>query len=110
MFQTQHTTHVEEVLKQSAPAAIDAVLGPRIESLTAAATASIETLREDIASVTDTLGDKISVLEDTVLAVSSMAEGNNNMAKEAIAKMTQDVEDHMSDPTTTEEYRGREYF
>ena len=40
-------THVEEVLKQSAPAAIDAVLGPRIESLTAAATASIETLREE---------------------------------------------------------------
>ena len=33
-------THVEEVLKQSAPAAIEAVLESRIDSLTAAAAAT----------------------------------------------------------------------
>ena len=91
-------TYVEEVLKQSAQPAIDAVLGPRIDSLIEAAMANIETLRGDIVSVTDTLGDKVAVLEDTVLAVSTMAEENDAMAKEAIAKVTQDVEDHMSDP------------
>merc|ERR1712078_11624 len=91
-------THVEEVLKQSAPAAIEAVLESRLESLAASATASVEFLREDIASVTDALGDNISVLEDTVLAVSSMAEENDRMAKEAIAKLNQDVEESMSDP------------
>ena len=90
--------HFEEVLKHSAQPAIDAAIGPRIESLTEAAMASIEALRSDIVSVTDTLGDKVAVLEDTVLAVSTMAEENNAMAKAAIDKVTQDVEDHMSDP------------
>ena len=90
--------HVEEVLKQSALPAIDAAIGTRIEPLTEAAMASIEALRSDIASVTDALGDKVAVLEDTVLAVSTMAEENNAMAKAAIVKVTQDVEDHMSDP------------
>ena len=60
--------------------------------------ANIDTFRGDIANVTDTLGDKISVLEDTVLAVSTMAEENNTMAKEAIARVTQDIEEQMSDP------------
>ena len=90
--------HVEEALTQSAQPAIEALLEPRMEALAEAALANIDTLRGDIANVTDALGDKVSVLEDTVLAVSTMAQENNTMAKEAIAKVTQDVEEHMSDP------------
>ena len=50
-------THVEEVLKQSAPAAIEAALGPRVDLLTEAVMANIEALRGDIISVTVTLSD-----------------------------------------------------
>ena len=55
--------------------------------------ANIDTLRGDIAAIADAIGDKVSVLEDTVLAASTMAEEHNIMAKGAISKVTQDVED-----------------